>query len=84
MDNPDLLLKQLSSIVLNASPLIIAVCGETITERAGLINLSLDGTMLLSAMTGLASRPAVFGWVSLPPPWSACCLPSSSHSAASA
>lgn len=52
MDNPDLLLKQLSSIVLNASPLIIAVCGETITERAGLINLSLDGTMLLSAMTG--------------------------------
>lgn len=52
MDNPDLLLKQLSSIVLNASPLIIAVCGETITERAGVINLSLDGSMLLSAMTG--------------------------------
>ncbi len=52
MDNPGILLKQLSSIVLNASPLVIAVCGETITERAGLINLSLDGTMLLSAMTG--------------------------------
>ena len=52
MDNPDLVLKQISSIVLNASPLIIAVCGETITERAGLINLSLDGSILLSAMTG--------------------------------
>ena len=52
MDDLDQLLKTFSSIVLQASPLIIAVCGETITERAGLINLSLDGTMLLSAMTG--------------------------------
>ena len=52
MNEFDQLLKTFSSIVLQASPLIIAVCGETITERAGLINLSLDGTMLLSAMTG--------------------------------
>jgi simple sugar transport system permease protein len=42
----------LSSIVLASAPLIIAVCGETITERSGVINLSLDGTMLMSAMTG--------------------------------
>ena len=42
----------LSSIILQSSPLIIAVCGETITERAGIVNLSLDGSMLLSAMTG--------------------------------
>lgn len=41
-----------SSIILQASPLIIAVCGETITERAGVINLSLDGSMLMAAMTG--------------------------------
>ncbi|MGD8553613.1 MAG: ABC transporter permease [Anaerolineales bacterium] len=41
-----------ASIVLQATPLMIAVCGETITERAGIVNLSLDGTMLLSAMTG--------------------------------
>lgn len=52
MNDLEQLLKTLSSIVLQSSPLIIAVCGETITERAGLINLSLDGTMLLSAMTG--------------------------------
>jgi ABC-type uncharacterized transport system permease subunit len=52
-------IKVLSSIVLQATPLIIAVCGETITERAGVVNLSLDGTMLLSAMTGF-----VFGFVS--------------------
>lgn len=42
----------LSSIILQSSPLIIAVCGETITERAGIVNLSLDGSMLMSAMTG--------------------------------
>jgi ABC-type uncharacterized transport system permease subunit len=45
----------LSSIILQATPLIIAVCGETITERAGVVNLSLDGTMLLAAMTGFVS-----------------------------
>lgn len=42
----------LGSIILQASPLIIAVCGEIITERAGVVNLSLDGSMLISAMTG--------------------------------
>jgi simple sugar transport system permease protein len=42
----------LASIILASAPLIIAVCGETITERAGVVNLSLDGTMLMSAMTG--------------------------------
>lgn len=31
---------------------MIAVCGETITERSGVINLSLDGTMLMAAMVG--------------------------------
>ncbi len=42
----------LASIVRQAAPLVIAVCGESITERAGVVNLSLDGTMLMAAMTG--------------------------------
>lgn len=46
------LVRVLASIVLQATPLMIAVCGETLSERAGVVNLSLDGTMLLSAMTG--------------------------------
>lgn len=50
--NDSELIRTLSSIVLQSSPLIIAVCGETITERAGVINLSVDGSMLLAAMTG--------------------------------
>jgi general nucleoside transport system permease protein len=35
-------------------PLIFAVIGETLSERAGVINLSMNGTILLSAMGGFA------------------------------
>ena len=44
----------LASIVAAASPLIYAAIGETITERAGVVNLSLEGSIMLSAMTGFA------------------------------
>jgi general nucleoside transport system permease protein len=37
-----------------AAPVVFAVIGETITERAGVINLSVNGTILLSAMAGFA------------------------------
>ena len=48
------LLIDLAAVLAAASPLVIAAMGETLSERAGVINLSLDGTMLLSAMTGFA------------------------------
>ena len=40
----------LASVVAGAAPIVLAALGETITEKSGLINLSLDGTILLSAM----------------------------------
>ncbi|MCP3666158.1 MAG: ABC transporter permease [Gammaproteobacteria bacterium] len=40
----------LASVLATAAPLIIAALGETISEKAGVINLSLDGSLLLSAM----------------------------------
>ncbi len=43
-------LNLLSGIVRNATPLVIAALGETITERAGVVNLSLDGSIILAAM----------------------------------
>ncbi len=46
------LIKILASIIALSAPLMLAVLGETITERVGVINLSLDGSLLLSAMTG--------------------------------
>ncbi len=61
------LIAVLASIVLQASPLIIAVCGEILTERAGVVNLSLDGTMLMAAMTafvvGLTTQNVWLGFV---------------------
>ncbi|MCP3890298.1 MAG: ABC transporter permease [Desulfobulbaceae bacterium] len=44
----------LTAIIIIAAPLILAALGETLTEKAGVVNLSLDGTLLLSAMTGFA------------------------------
>ena len=44
----------LRGIVRAASPIVIAGQGELITERSGVINLSLDGTVMLSAMTAHA------------------------------
>lgn len=41
-----------AAIVAMAAPLILAALGETLTEKAGVVNLSLDGTILLGAMTG--------------------------------
>lgn len=49
------LLNTLNSIVASATPLIIAALGETISERAGVINLSLNGSILLAAMAGFAA-----------------------------
>ncbi len=48
------LVSTLAGIVRSASPLLIASQGELITERAGVVNLSLDGTILLSAMAAFA------------------------------
>ena len=44
----------LASIISASAPLVYAVIGETITEKAGVINLSLDGSIMLSAMAGFA------------------------------
>jgi ABC-type uncharacterized transport system permease subunit len=47
-----------ATVLLQSAPLIIAVCGETLSERVGIVNLSLDGSMLLAAMTGFVAAYA--------------------------
>jgi simple sugar transport system permease protein len=44
----------LAGVLAAAAPVLFAVIGETISERAGVINLSMNGTILLSAMGGFA------------------------------
>ncbi|MBW1777622.1 MAG: ABC transporter permease [Deltaproteobacteria bacterium] len=43
-----------SGVVAGATPILLAALGETLTEKAGVINLSLDGTILLAAMVAFA------------------------------
>ncbi len=47
-----------AGVVATAAPVLLATLGETLSERAGTINLSLDGTILLSAMTAFVAALA--------------------------
>lgn len=46
----EMILVGLAGVLAAAAPVLFAVIGETISERAGVINLSMNGTILLSAM----------------------------------
>jgi simple sugar transport system permease protein len=49
----------IASVIAGAAPIVLAAVGETITEKSGMINLSLDGSILLSAMASfVAARQA--------------------------
>ena len=50
-----LIITGLAGVLFASAPIIFAVIGETITERAGVINLSMNGTILLCAMGGFAA-----------------------------
>lgn len=58
------LLASFGSIFAWAGPVVFAVMGETLTEKAGVINLSLNGSIILSAMVGFAAATATgsFFW----------------------
>jgi general nucleoside transport system permease protein len=47
-----------AAVVAAAPPVMFAVLGETLAEKSGVINLSLDGLLLLSAMIGFAAARA--------------------------
>lgn len=55
---PDAVTAQLAAVLFAAAPLVLAAVGETIAERAGVINLSLDGLILFAAMTAFAAARA--------------------------
>lgn len=44
----------IAGVIVGAAPIVIATIGETISEKSGIINLSLDGTILFTAMLGFA------------------------------
>lgn len=50
----DSILLGLAGVLAAAAPIIFAAIGETLAERSGVINLSVNGTILLAAMGGFA------------------------------
>jgi len=62
MDNA--FLASIGTIFVWAGPVVFAVMGETLTEKAGVINLSLNGSIILSAMVGFAAATSTgsFFW----------------------
>jgi simple sugar transport system permease protein len=52
--------------IATSTPLVFASLGETLTERSGVINLSAEGTIMLSAMAGFAIAKTTEGLGLLP------------------
>ena len=55
MINSMLLLGVLASSILSGTSLLFATVGEIVGERAGIVNLGLEGIMLIGAATGFAA-----------------------------
>ena len=49
--NPELLI---AAALVAGTPILLAATGELITERAGVLNLGIEGTMLIGAVAGFA------------------------------
>lgn len=52
------ILPLLATAIAASTPLVYAAIGETFTERAGVINLSVEGSLMLAAMVGFAAAQA--------------------------
>ncbi len=61
-----IMISMLAATVRIATPLILAALGELITERAGILNLGVEGAMLMSALVGFIATFATKSiWVGL-------------------
>lgn len=60
------LIPAIQSIVIASTPLIFAALGEVVTERAGVLNLGVEGMMIMGAVVGfgavIAGYPAVWAF----------------------
>ena len=50
------------SVIAAATPLLLAATGELVTERSGVLNLGVEGMMLMGAVTGVAATLLTGSW----------------------
>ena len=66
------LLGILTSGIRLATPYLYSGIGETFGQRSGILNLGVDGQILMGAYSGFfVVLKETCGWVCLPPSWSA-------------
>src|SRR5258708_20380978 len=53
--NMTVLISMLATSVAAASPLLLAALGELVVERSGVLNLGIEGIMLVGALTAVAA-----------------------------
>ena len=53
------LIPMIASTVVAATPLIYAALGETVVERSGVLNLGIEGMMLIGAVAGFAATRGI-------------------------
>ena len=53
----------LATVATAATPLLLAALGELVTERAGVLNLGVEGMMLVGAVSGFIAGTSGAGWV---------------------
>ena len=50
--NSDIIIPLLAAAVQSGTPILYATLGEIFTERSGVLNLGVEGTMIIGALTG--------------------------------
>ncbi len=60
--SPEVLVAILLTVITASTPLLLAALGELVTERAGVLNLGVEGMMLMGAVTGFAVTLATGSW----------------------
>tara|TARA_Y100000768_G_scaffold307901_1_gene241997 strand:- start:665 stop:1534 length:870 start_codon:yes stop_codon:yes gene_type:complete len=53
--NLDLIIGILNIVLISTTPLVLAGIGELVTEKSGVLNLGLEGLMLMGAVTGFVT-----------------------------
>lgn len=54
----ELIVDALPLAIVASTPLLLAVCGELVVQRSGMINLGIEGMMLVAAMTAVLAAQA--------------------------